>query len=152
MNRETDAGGKRVASFLAALGLPLTVLCAAVDASAPEEEKAELIVYGGTPSGIMAAIAAARQGHSVALVELNAHLGGVVSGGLVATDMGDRKTVGGLADEFFQRIVKYYADKYGAGSKEWKACREGATFEPHVAEIVFEQMVQEQPRIRGALR
>ena len=35
----------------------------------------------------------------------------MVSGGLVATDMGDRKTVGGLADEFFNRIVKYYTRK-----------------------------------------
>ena len=95
----------------------------------------------------MAAVAAARQGHTVALVDINNHVGGVVSGGLVATDMGDRKTVGGLADEFFKRIVKYYAEKYGADSKELKACRNGATFEPHVAELIFEQMLKEQPRI-----
>lgn len=108
---------------------------------------ADVIVYGGTPAGIMAAIAAARQGHTVALIDINAHLGGMVSGGLVATDMGDRKTVGGLADDFFKRIVKYYTEKYGADSKELKACRNGATFEPHVAELIFEQMVKEQPKI-----
>ena len=107
----------------------------------------QVVVYGGTPAGIMAAIAAARAGHDVALVEMNAHVGGMVSGGLVATDMGDRSTVGGLADEFFQRIVRYYAEKYGADSKELKAARNGATFEPHVAELVFEQMLAEQPRI-----
>lgn len=108
---------------------------------------AEVVVYGGTPAGIMAAIAAARQGHAVALVDQSAHGGGMVSGGLVATDMGDRKTVGGLADEFFQRIVKFYTEKYGADSQELKACRKGATFEPHVAELLFEQMLAEQPRI-----
>ena len=43
---------------------------------------------------------AARMGHTVSLVDIHAHTGGVVSGGLVATDMGDRKTVRGLADEF----------------------------------------------------
>lgn len=108
----------------------------------------DVIVYGGTPSGIMAAIAAAHGGHSVALVDINAHIGGVVSGGLVATDTGDRKTVGGLSDDFFKRIVKYYSDKYGADSKEFIACRNGATFEPHVAELIFEQMVAEQPSIQ----
>ena len=54
---------------------------------------AEIVVYGGTPSGVMAAIAAARRGHSVALIDINTHVGGVVSGGLVASDMGDRSEV-----------------------------------------------------------
>ncbi len=110
-------------------------------------EKVEVVIYGGTPAGIMAAIAAAREGHTVALVELNAHVGGMVSGGLVATDMGDRSTVGGLADDFFKRVVKFYTDKYGTDSGELKACRNGATFEPHVGEFVFEQMLKEQQRI-----
>jgi hypothetical protein len=61
--------------------------------------------------------------------------------------MGDRNTVGGLANEFFQRIVKFYRDQYGADSWNFKACRNGATFEPHVAELVFDQMIKEQPRI-----
>jgi hypothetical protein len=112
-----------------------------------ETVNAEVVVYGGTPSGVMAAIEAARQGHTVALVDINAHVGGVVSGGLVSTDMGDRKTVGGLADDFFRRIVKYYTEKYGEDSVQLKACRNGAVFEPHVAELVFEQMLKEQPRI-----
>jgi hypothetical protein len=117
-------------------------------AKADDPIHAEVVIYGGTPSGVMAAVAAARQGNTVALVDINAHVGGMVSGGLVATDIGDRKTVGGLANEFFERIVKYYANNYGPDSKELKACRNGLTFEPHVAEIVYEQMIQEQaPRI-----
>src|SRR5438105_15934134 len=71
-------------------------------------EKAEVVIYGGTPSGVMAAVAAAAHGHSVALIDINNHVGGVVSGGLVSTDIGDRKTVGGLADAFFKRLVKFY--------------------------------------------
>ncbi|MBI3880694.1 MAG: FAD-dependent oxidoreductase [Verrucomicrobia bacterium] len=127
----------------------LAVIVAATffPAAAAEHTRAEVIVYGGTPAGVMAAVAAARQGHTVALVDLNNHIGGVVSGGLVASDMGDRKTVGGLADDFFKRIVKFYADKYGAASKEFNACRNGATFEPHVAELIFDQMLKEQPRV-----
>jgi len=117
-------------------------------ADVPPTEKAEVIVYGGTPAGVMAAIAAAKHGHTVALVDINAHIGGVVSGGLVASDMGDIATHGGLSKEFFTRIVKYYTDKYGADSKEFKACRNGATFEPHVAELIFEQTIKEQPGIK----
>jgi hypothetical protein len=125
----------------------LVVLLLAGFVHAGETIHREVVVYGGTPAGIMAAIAAARQGHDVALVAINAHVGGMVSGGLVATDMGDRATVGGLADDFFKRIVRYYTDKYGVDSKELKAARNGATFEPHVAELVFEQMLAEQPKI-----
>ncbi|MCF7784702.1 MAG: FAD-dependent oxidoreductase [Prosthecobacter sp.] len=128
--------------------LLLSILLLGSTANAEELIHREVIVYGGTPAGIMAAIAAARQGHDVALVEMNAHVGGMVSGGLVATDMGDRATVGGLADDFFKRIVQYYTDKYGADSKELKAARKGTTFEPHVAELIFEQMLAGQPRIQ----
>jgi len=140
---------KRLLLFATHLTLLLRLMIPnSLAASPTPEEKADVIVYGGTPAGIMAAIAAARQGHDVALIDINNHIGGMVSGGLVATDMGDRKTVGGLADDFFKRIVKFYADKYGADSKELKACRKGATFEPHVAELIFEQMLAEQPRIK----
>lgn len=66
-------------------------------ANGPEAVTRDVIVYSGTPTGVMTAIPAARQGHSVALIDTNAHIGGVVSGGLVSTDTGDRKTVGGLA-------------------------------------------------------
>mgnify|MGYP003606728260 CR=1 FL=1 len=110
--------------------------------------KAEVVVYGGTPAGVMAAVAAARQGHAVALVDINGHVGGVVSGGLVATDIGDRATVGGLAEDFFKRVAAYYAQTYGADSAQSKACHNGIVFEPKVAELVFEQMLAEQaPRI-----
>jgi hypothetical protein len=109
---------------------------------------AEVIVYGGTPAGVMAAVAAARHGHTVALIDINAHVGGVVSGGLVATDIGDRATVGGLADDFFKRVLAHYVKTYGAESKQAVACRSGIVFEPKVAELVFEQMLAEQaPRI-----
>jgi hypothetical protein len=129
--------------------LPLLALMLnfCVAARAADIVTTDVCVYGGTPAGVMAAVAAARHGHSVALVDINAHVGGVVSGGLTATDMGDRNTVGGLANEFFQRIVKFYRDQYGADSWNFKACRNGATFEPHVAELVFDQMIKEQPRI-----
>ena len=125
-----------------------TVALVATDAVAGEAVRAEVIVYGGTPAGVMAAVAAARHGHSVALIDINNHLGGVVSGGLVASDMGDRNTVGGLAGEFFARIATHYRETYGPDSKQFAACHDGAKFEPHVAEMVFDRMVSEQPGVK----
>ena len=119
----------------------------AVVVRADEPVVRDVVVYGGTPAGVMAAVAAAKHGHSVALVDINAHVGGVVSGGLVASDMGDRATIGGLSKAFFDRIVRYYSDRYGPDSKEFKACRNGATFEPHVAEATYEAMIKAQPGI-----
>lgn len=144
-------GPIRTAILTCATALPAVLLpsvrAAETPAEPPRQENVEVVVYGGTPAGIMAAIAAARRGHRVALIDLNAHVGGMVSGGLVATDMGDRNTVGGLAGDLFHRIETFYADKYGPDSAQSTACRKGATFEPHVAEQVFEQMLREQPRI-----
>ncbi len=130
------------APALALLALSLT--CSA-QSSAPIHR--EVIIYGGTPAGVTAAVAAARHGHSVALIDLNAHVGGMISGGLVNTDIGDRKTVGGLAEEFLKRAVQHYADKYGAASPQFAACKNWRKFEPHVAELTFDKMLAEQPHI-----
>lgn len=98
----------------------------------------EVVVYGGTPAGIIAAVAAAREGARVALLEPRTHLGGMVSGGLGRTDIGDRPDViGGYALEFFERVARAYgrtASPDPATPSEWH-------FEPKVAERVFEEML-----------
>ncbi|MBB5286331.1 hypothetical protein HNQ92_004491 [Rhabdobacter roseus] len=68
----------------------------------------DVLVYGGTAGGVTAAIAAAREGASVLLVEPGRHLGGMVTGGLSHTDYGDRAVIGGLALEFYERVAKAY--------------------------------------------
>jgi lysophospholipase L1-like esterase len=110
--------------------------------------RSDVVVYAGTPAGITAAVAAAREGRTVSLVDLNKRVGGVISGGLTNTDIGKRWTVGGLSEEFLIRVVEYYAKKYGPDSEQYKACKNGRKFEPHVAELIFEQMLVEQPKIR----
>src|SRR5262249_43257425 len=74
------------------------------------EREFDIIVYGGTSGGISAAVQAARMGKSVVLIEPGKHLGGLTSGGLGATDIGNKKAIGGLAREFYQRLRKYYED------------------------------------------
>lgn len=89
------------------------------------------MVYGGTAGGTMAAVAAGREGLSVALVEPSRHVGGMLSGGLSNSDVdGQKQLIGGLAGEFFQRAGKHY-DKPVA----W-------AFEPHVAEQTLLGMLQ----------
>jgi hypothetical protein len=91
---------------------------------------------------VIAAVAAAREGLSVAIVTPDRHLGGMVSGGLGWTDYGRKQVIGGYSLEFFERVGR----KYGRDI-EWH-------FEPHVAEAVFDDLVKEaNVRVyRGRLR
>ena len=102
------------------------------------DEITDLVVYGGTPAGIATAIAAAREGASVVLIEPSRHLGGMVTGGLSSTDTGDPSTIGGIAREFFTRADAAYGDpkKTSTPFEFWKS-------EPHVAERTFHEMLDE---------
>jgi hypothetical protein len=118
--------------------IALAVLCATGAAAArpapgaePQPATWDLVVYGGTAGGVITAVAAAREGLRVALLEPERHLGGMVSGGLGWTDHGRKEVIGGYALEFFRRV----GQKYGA-PVTWH-------FEPHVAEAVFGDMVRE---------
>src|SRR4051812_9051700 len=79
------------------------------------EEQFDVVVYGGTSTGVAAAVQAARSGRTVVLIEPTKHLGGLTSSGLGLTDYGKKDTIGGISLEFYQRIKRYYAD-----DKNWK--------------------------------
>jgi hypothetical protein len=64
----------------------------------------DLAVYGGTPAGVTAALQAARMGRKAILISFNSHVGGLTSGGLTATDVGNSKSIGGIALEFYTRL------------------------------------------------
>jgi hypothetical protein len=66
----------------------------------------DVAAYGGTPAGVAAAIQAAREGKKTVLLSFNRHVGGMTSGGLTATDLGRKDSIGGLALEFYNRIGK----------------------------------------------
>lgn len=80
----------------------------------------DVLVYGGTAGGVMAAIQTARMGKTVVLLEPSGHLGGLTTGGLGATDAGHRYTVGGIAREFYRRIYVHY-ESPGAWTSETRA-------------------------------
>src|SRR5690242_992572 len=82
----------------------------------------DVVVYGATAGGVIAAISAAREGASVALLEPKRFIGGMTTGGLGRTDFGKKETIGGYSLEFYRRVGKHYHEKVS-----WY-------FEPHVAE------------------
>jgi hypothetical protein len=109
--------------------------------------EADVCVYGGTSGGVAAAVQAARLGRRTVIVEPGAHLGGMTAGGLSAVDIGDPRSVGGLAREYFTRLVAHYG-KTLAWDQPLRTTGGPATggaysIEPHVAEQVFNDMVRE---------
>jgi hypothetical protein len=104
------------------------------------EQAFDVVVYGATPGGITAAVAAARQRASVVLIEPSRHIGGMVSGGLSATDYGNSAYIGGLALEFFDRAAAKYRNHPAALTSLGKSARWFS--EPHVAEQTFLEMVK----------
>lgn len=109
-------------------------------------EDADVLVYGATPGGFCAAIAAAREGAKVVLLEPTAHVGGVNTGGLCFSDSNQtvRSTLLGLFEEWHQRIAADYAAR-GVKLPYDVATKDNAvwTYEPHVAARVTDAMLKE---------
>lgn len=103
----------------------------------------DLVIVGGNPGGIMAAIAAARQGKTSVILERTNHVGGLPVNGLGATDIATRQATTGLFSEFTSRVKQYYIDRYGDKSQQVKDCSDGFHFEPLVAAHVYKQMLEE---------
>jgi N-acetylglucosamine-6-sulfatase len=132
--------------------LVLTVLAAAGAAAGEPRSEADVVVVGATPAGIAAAVAAARGGATVTLVEELAHVGGVIAGGLSNVDNVRKEAIGGLFNEFKRRVVEHYVAAYGRDSQQVKDCRGGNDFEPWVAERVFGGFLAGEKRITVLLR
>ena len=125
--------------LLLALGLLLSLPVA-------RAAEADVIVYGATPGGFCAAIAAAREGAQVVLLEPSAHVGGVNTGGLSFSDSNQtvRSTLLGLFEEWHQRIAADYAAR-GVKLPYEVAVKDNSvwTYEPHVAARVTDAMLKE---------
>ncbi len=110
----------------------------------------DLVIYGCTSAGVMAAVQAKAMRKTAILVCPETYLGGLSTQGLGWTDTGDKSVIGGLSRGFYARIQKTYDD-----DARWKQQTKaqyshyvtGAdtmwVFEPHVAEEIFEAIVQE---------
>ena len=103
----------------------------------------DVVIVGGTPAGITAAIAAAREGKNSVILERSAHIGGLPANGLGATDIATRGATAGLFARFIALNKAYYESRYGADSPQARDCSDGYRFEPAVAQRTFERMLAE---------
>ena len=96
-----------------------------------EVKEVDICVYGGTSAGVIAAYTAAKAGKSVLLIEPGRNLGGMSSGGLGFTDIGNKYVVQGLALDFYRRLGAHYGRL-----EQW-------IFEPSAAEAKFNEYITE---------
>ena len=108
----------------------------------------DLVIYGCTSAGVIAAVQAKQMKKSVILVCPETYLGGLTTQGLGWTDTGDNSVIGGLSRDFYARIKQAYDD-----DARWKQQTKASyshydanadsmwVFEPHVADEIFEAYV-----------
>jgi len=123
--------------------------------------QADIVIYGGTSAGVIAAVQATKMGKSVVVISPDLHLGGLSASGLGFTDTGDKSVIGGLARTFYQRVYQHYQkasawnwqkkEEYGNTGQGTPAIdgkdRTMWIFEPHVAEQIMEDFVKENKLI-----
>ena len=118
----------------------------------------DIVIYGGTSVGCIAAIQAARLGKRVALLVRDSWYGGMTTNGLGWVDLKDPRIIGGMTREFFHRLWSYYENEdnwkweqkkhipgqLGTYDEHTQCCW---SFEPKAAEQVFSEMLSQEPNI-----
>ena len=119
----------------------------------------DIVVYGATSAGIATAIQGSRMGKKVMLIEPSSRIGGLTTGGLGQTDIGNKQAIGGISREFYQNIKRFYLqpenwkwqsrESYKDGGQTRSSTNEDAmwTFEPSAALRVFEEMLSKEKNI-----
>lgn len=121
----------------------------------PAETERDIVIYGGTSAGLVAGFQALAMGRTVVVIEPSTRIGGLTTGGLGQTDIGNKMVIGGMSRQFYERIARYYQKK-----EAWKwQTRESYkgngqsitehgeptqwTFEPSAALRVYEDWIAE---------
>lgn len=126
---------KRLGFIIIELIICVQILCA--------QSHYDLVIIGGNPGGIMAAISAAKLGQTSVILERTEYIGGLPANGLGATDIATRNATTGLFKDFVDRVYQYYVSTYGEKSSQVQLCSNGYHFEPSVATAVFQDMIAE---------
>lgn len=119
----------------------------------------DIVIYGGTSAAVIAAVQAKKLAKTVAIVCPETHLGGMTSGGLGWTDAGKQHVIGGLSKDFYHRVWQYYqqesnwkwenkSDFVNSDNRRKRGKMDNVsqtmwTFEPHIAEEVYEDYIRE---------
>ena len=148
---------KRIAGIICGALLVFTAIwipgCNMADV---QENQFDIVIYGGTSSGVAAAIQSSRMGKTVILIEPTSRLGGLTTGGLGQTDIGNKQAIGGVSREFYENIKQYYdkpepwkwqmKQEYLDGGQTRTAENEESmwTFEPLAALKVYDHMLKDE--------
>lgn len=108
----------------------LTLILAVQSTHAQRVIEADICIYGGTSAGVIAAYTAQKLGKKAILIEPGKRLGGLTTGGLGYTDIGNKYAITGLSRDFYRRV----GDHYGK-FEQW-------IFEPKVAEAIYQDYVK----------
>lgn len=111
-------------------------LCSPFVSAQTSSESADLVVYGATASGVVTAYTAAQHGMKVILLEPGKHVGGMVTGGLSATDVAYFPIIGGYARKFYEEAAEHYGVHTLAKHDDWLS-------EPHVGEEIFARWLKQ---------
>ena len=99
------------------------VLAGCLHSGASPETVSDIVIYGSSPAAIATAVQAKRMGRSAVIVSPETRIGGLTTGGLGQTDIGNKSAFGGLALEFYKAVAAYYADP-----KRWTRQTPGSYF------------------------
>ena len=121
-------------------------------------ENCDVCVAGATPAGITAAVRVAREGGDVILASAYRHLGGVLSNGLSCWDTMYDGYRAPIQEEWLEKMRTHYRETYGEDSEHYRISQSGPfgggrfkgayTWEPHIAEQMFEELVTAESGIR----
>ncbi|HSI35762.1 MAG TPA: FAD-dependent oxidoreductase [Tepidisphaeraceae bacterium] len=136
----------------------LTILLALIACLSPAApavgQTYDIVIYGGSSAGVAAAVQAKRMGKTSVIIEPTKRLGGLTTGGLGQTDIGNKAAIGGISREFYQAVAQHYADPAAWKRQERKSYKDGGqtttatgedamwTFEPSAALKIYNDWVQ----------
>ena len=112
-------------------GCMVAILGSGCQSATTPAKEVDVCVYGGTAAGVIAAYSAKMMGKSVVLIEPGRHLGGLTTGGLGQTDIGNKYAITGLSRDFYRRVGSHYGN-----FENWK-------FEPSIATKIIHKYVDE---------
>lgn len=133
------------------------LLATTIASAAEPDHDYDVVVIGGTPAGVAAAIAAARADKTVIIIEQTPVLGGVLSSGVLRLDDKYVESNSGVMEEFRQRVKAYHRNEMADDPlvqthmkqdprRVWNIA-EGRAWEPHTAARIYAEMVAEHPKI-----